>query len=96
MKMLSEKLAIDKGRHFHWCPGCKQLHVIDVEQPNHLGAKWQFDGNAEQPTFTPSINIVGHCHYFITKGNISFCNDSRHVLAGQTVQLPDIPKEERW
>ena len=40
MKMLSEKLAIDKGRHFHWCPGCKQLHVIDVEQPNHLGAKW--------------------------------------------------------
>lgn len=96
MKMLSEKLATENEKFLHWCPGCEQLHVIHVEKPNHLGARWSFDGNTEQPTFTPSINIVGVCHYFITSGKISFCSDSQHRLAGQTVMLPDIPIEERW
>ena len=55
------------------------------------GAVCSRDGNAEAPTFSPSINIVGRCHYFIIAGMIEFCGDSRHHLAGQVVPLPDIP-----
>jgi hypothetical protein len=32
------------------------------------------------------------CHYFLTDGNLVFCGDSKHILAGQTVPLPDIPE----
>lgn len=41
----------------HWCPGCDQGHDIAVDAPNSSGARWTFDGNAERPTFSPSINI---------------------------------------
>ncbi len=76
----------------HWCPGCKGRHVINVEKPNPFGAVWSWNGNAEKPTFSPSINIVGRCHYFIREGNIEFCGDSTHELAGKTVALPNIPE----
>lgn len=38
------------------------------ELPN--GASWNFDGNNDRPTVTPSINCVGGCgwHGFITEG----------------------------
>lgn len=77
----------------HWCPGCKGTHLIDVEKPNHCGAMWSWDKNAESPTFSPSVNIVGICHYFIRNGNIEFCSDSKHDLAGKTVPLPDFPED---
>ena len=97
---LSPKLKImlsedkEKGRCLlHWCPGCKQAHVINVEKPNHLGAKWSWDGDVNKPTFSPSINIVGSCHYFIQQGKIAYCSDSKHALAGQNVYLPDFPED---
>ena len=80
--------------YLHWCPGCKGVHLIHTETDNHCNARWAFDGNVESPTFTPSINIVGHCHYFIRAGQIQFCADSSHELKGTTVELPDMP--EGW
>lgn len=79
------------GMLLHWCPGCKSRHMIATEEPFPNGAKWTWDGNVESPTFNPSINISGRCHYFIRAGQIEFCGDSAHDLAGQTVDLPDIP-----
>lgn len=36
-----------------WCPGCNTLHVFDE--------RWKFDGNYEEPTFTPSLRTSsGH------------------------------------
>ena len=103
----------------HWCPGCASRHVIRVEQAEHNGARWTFDGNEAQPTFSPSINArwghyatgvnewdcgecrrarehheetpCGVCHYFVHGGAIQFCGDSTHKLAGQTVDLPELP-----
>jgi hypothetical protein len=72
----------------HWCPGCKGYHLIEVEKPNHLGYSWTWDGNAEQPTVHPSINIVGRCHYFVQQGNIVYCSDSIHSYAGKTIPMP--------
>lgn len=84
--------------HEHWCPGCEAVHQIAVEQPFRNGARWSWDGDAVAPTFSPSINVGAgtklQCHYFIRAGRIEFCGDSHHVLAGQTVPLPDMPAEE--
>jgi hypothetical protein len=35
-----------------------------------------------------------NCHYFITGGNLVFCGDSSHNLAGLTVELPNFPADE--
>lgn len=76
----------------HYCPGCKSMHVIPTDaRAQQNGHRWTFDGNMDSPTFHPSVNIVGQCHYFIRNGQIEFCSDSRHALAGKTVPLPDLP-----
>ena len=31
------------------------------------------------------------CHYYLREGRIEFLSDSGHTLAGQSVDLPDIP-----
>lgn len=95
MSQVSSKLRRAEGRYFHWCPGCKTMHP--------LPDRWQFDGNLEAPTFSPSFLHRGHfndkdgvCHYILTKGVLNFCGDSTHELAGQTVPLPDLPGEDIW
>lgn len=91
--------------HEHWCPGCNRIHQIAVDAPFRNGARWTFDGNAESPTFSPSVSVLlrpsmgadrpeRRCHYFIRAGRIEFCADSTHALAGQTVDLPDLPAHE--
>lgn len=79
----------------HWCPGCNGWHMIPIEKRNHLGAVWGWDGDVEKPTVSPSVNIVGVCHYFLSEGVIEFCGDSRHALSGQKVPLPKIPERLR-
>lgn len=99
---LSKKIAICEGEDseyglevVHMCPGCGHRHIINLTKPNHCGAIWSWDGNAEKPTFNPSINIVGICHYIIHDGMIQFMEDSKHDLRGQTVPLPDLPEERK-
>lgn len=38
-----------------WCPGCDGSHAIQHGAGD--GPRWGWDGNAEQPTFTPSILV---------------------------------------
>lgn len=96
MVLISPVLARSVGLgYIHWCPGCDGYHLIWVDKPcEATGAKWTFDGNVSSPTFSPSINIVGVCHYFIRNGMIEFCGDCTHALAGKTVALPKMP--DRW
>lgn len=91
----SDKTIAPAWRHF--CPGCKWMHVIPTDpRAQQNGHKWTFNGDMEKPSFSPSINIVGQCHYFIRDGMIEFCGDSKHALAGQTVPLPDLPADPDW
>ena len=77
------------GALYHWCPACEKLHVIP---PN----RWTRSGPDDAPSFSPSFlqydvkGIGNHCHYIITRGNISFCPDSWHKR-NDTVPMPDIP-----
>ncbi len=87
------------GYRFH-CPGCDDEHVITTK-PHPNG--WDFDGNEQAPTFSPSILVypakhwkdgqavdTPRCHSFVRAGRIEFLNDSTHALAGRTVELPDL------
>jgi hypothetical protein len=81
----------------HWCPGCGEMHGIYTNpQALRSGRFWTFDGDLQAPTFSPelvfspSVN-ADRCRYSITAGNVIFAADSTHALAGQTVQLPDVP-----
>ena len=87
--------------YLHWCPGCGHGHTY------HTPA-WSYNGQADQPSFTPSMRIFVPagadddgdtwseetvCHYFVTDGQIMYCSDSPHKLSGQSVPLPPIPED---
>lgn len=82
-----------------WCPGCEDPHTISVSSSD--GAQtWQWDGNADAPTISPSILVnQGHahpgkqvCHSFVRAGRWEFLTDSTHPLAGQTVPMVPLPE----
>lgn len=80
-----------------WCEGCKNSHAIPVD-----GSRgWQWNGDTERPTITPSIKttysgwdedkkVDNVCHMYVTDGNAVYLNDCTHELAGQTIPLPNI------
>lgn len=86
--------------HF-FCPGCKHEHTYAVCNDN---SQWQFNGNIESPSFTPSLlnrmeikneqtgklEEKERCHLFVTNGKIIYCGDCSHELSGQTVELPNV------
>lgn len=49
MKLSDALRSVERG-HSHWCPACEEMHLIP--------SSWQFDGNVESPTFTPSVRIT--------------------------------------
>jgi hypothetical protein len=40
-----------------WCPGCQHAHTI--KHGDGPGPRWGWNGNAERPTFTPSVRVRG-------------------------------------
>lgn len=82
------------------CPGCiaggpegyDGVHLLPV---NALGIEpsWKWDGNIHAPTLEPSILTEGHsrCHSFLRNGVFEFLDDSDHPLAGQKVEMLDLP-----
>lgn len=88
-------VLIDEGNGYfsHYCAGCKQMHsfrTIGTEmEPKPL---WQFNGNMERPTFTPSMRWHGdQCHYVLTDGIMNYQPDCAHELKGTKVPLQAIP-----
>jgi len=85
-----------------WCPGCDGCHTIKTSSGG-----WIFDGNADAPTFSPSILVTytgadvgkgdappARCHSFVRAGKIEFLSDCTHALAGKTIDLPEWPYAE--
>lgn len=78
------------GWYMFHCPGCNTTHSFWTSSPDH--PNWNFNNNLENPTISPSHRVSMSegtiCHSFIKDGNIQFLNDSKHHLAGKTVELP--------
>ncbi len=82
------------------CPGCVEdcggtgLHMLPVNTSEH-SPSWEFDGNLEAPTLSPSILTRSGgdkvCHSFLRSGVLEFLADCTHSLAGTQVPLPDLP-----
>ena len=83
--------------YYFYCEGCEDNHSYRTAVPEGLnGVTWNFNGNLEKPTFTPSFLRNGHesieklkargsnrCHLFVTNGIVEYCSDCSHSLAGQ-------------
>lgn len=94
----------EPGTYIIWCPGCGCHHYIPalINQPK-IDKHWQYNGDVNNPTFTPSVKITAQptaycCHFNITNGQMIFhgdCNQmTTHNLVGVTVPLPEIPENE--
>lgn len=46
------------GRLLFHCPGCKEMHQVQVGEGS--GPRWGFNGDYDRPTFTPSVLVGGH------------------------------------
>lgn len=98
---LSKVLEEADGMLFFECPGCEMLHGVNVSR--QTGPKWQWDGNAHTPTFSPSVLVTYKwgleqservCHSFVRGGCIEFLGDCTHKLAGQTVPMVELEDAE--
>jgi hypothetical protein len=117
-KIITDSDGLFYGIRFD-CPGCAlviqrgtKMVILPVDwtpsgyerSPHIHGKPWGFNGDLDQPTFTPSV--LGRwdewqgdgippkqhiCHSFVRDGRIEFLTDCTHSLAGQTVELPEIP-----
>jgi hypothetical protein len=60
----------DDGMLIFYCEGCEQCHGVD--------SKWSFNGDSDNPTFTPSILVRG----------TQRITDEEHdlIMAGQHVE----------
>ena len=90
-----------------WCPACEQRHALKLRTEAHEHPSWIWNGNAERPTFEPSIHVQARykadpddptdhdvdfvCHSFVRDGQIQFLGDCTHALANQIVALPTFP-----
>lgn len=85
----------DQTRLYFYCPGCECDHMIQIAGAAH-GPVWDFNGNYECPTVSPSIRTFNPtnnqtiCHFYINHGQIQYLNDCVHRLAGQSVDMKDI------
>ncbi|HEY6461671.1 MAG TPA: DUF6527 family protein [Polyangiaceae bacterium] len=77
-----------------WCPACDDSHHFQG---------WNFNGDHERPTFTPSMLVryaVGDpsdpasgrvCHSYLTDGVWNYLPDCTHAHAGKSLPAPDWP-----
>lgn len=79
-----------------YCPGCKNHHIYYVTRSTARGGPtWEFNGDMEKPTFTPSLlydaGVLGpnspRCHLYLKDGMLEFLSDSTHELAGKTAPV---------
>jgi hypothetical protein len=100
MGQVSAKLRKTTHGFAWWCPGCDKMHPLPYEKG------WSWDGNLEEPTFSPSfkhewrsklmddrsVDLHYVCHYIVTAGKVAYCGDCTHALAGQIIDMPDLPE----
>lgn len=100
-KVRMRKVDKYRGMYYFYCPGCKCTHRIAVDENDCGFPIWQWNGNAEKPTVSPSIKVEYHgadkdtiCHSFIRDGKIQYLSDCTHELTGKTVDMIDCVEEK--
>ena len=94
-----ERINDQDGSPWGWkffCPGCKCYHSFETE--GNRDHNWQFNGDIEKPTFTPSLKVTMYnpkrvCHLSVQGGKIKYLSDCYHSLAEQTIEMEDVEPE---
>lgn len=96
------KVIVDDGESVAFrCPGCGWTHILNINPETR--PCWTFNGDAEAPTISPSINAwreyggdreTQRCHSFVESGRIRFLADCTHKHAGKTLDLAEIEDTE--
>lgn len=91
----------EKGeRYWFFCDGCSTNHAYTTKlAKGDVGHVWEFDGNEESPTFSPSLMCnkdatpedvargMHRCHLYLRAGMVKYLDDCTHHLANQTVPV---------
>ncbi len=78
------------------CPACQYGHSFRIERGslNADAPVWQWNGDLEKPTFTPSLMVnrgtERQCHLFVRDGLIEYLHDCVHPLSGCAVIMQEI------
>jgi hypothetical protein len=84
-----------------WIIACPVTGAIRIPRDG----RWEFDGNYERPTFSPSVceglewdesGEKGNWrnHVYIREGRIEYLSDCTHSMAGRTVTIAPLSPEE--
>ncbi len=61
--MIAKKAVSSDGVHYLglWCPGCDEAHMVVVGRDPGAppGPTWEWDGNLDAPTLSPSLKVRG-------------------------------------
>lgn len=102
MAVIKRFVGGDCEGYTFYCPGCEGRHAYYTKHPT---LHWSFNGNEEAPSFTPSL-LIRHrdpdkpgefnerCHLFVTNGELRYCGDCTHPLAGKTVPMVSLSLHE--
>lgn len=73
MALLSPVLRSLEGNRLAFiCPGCNTMHSVSIAPDQR--PRWDYDGNATAPTFTPSVLIkTGHMASAHKPGDSCWC-----------------------
>ena len=87
-----------------WCPGCEMAHrpqIVGEDGSVPDGPVWEWDGNLDAPTFSPSL-LVHHSAHLCGTGVVHYeaCPDSEACDRPGHYLSPDGPAHvqfcERW
>lgn len=108
MGQITAKMRSTTDGFSWWCPGCEEGHPLPYKRGWTFDGN--LDAPTFSPSFKheyPRFKRVDErgigigekepycCHYIITAGQVMFCSDSTHALAGKTVPMPDLPEHLR-
>lgn len=73
--------------------GSKWSFNGDLVKPTFNPSVLVKSGRAADPNYVPKENEPPEiCHFFVRDGNIEYCSDCSHALAGKTIALKPIGK----
>jgi len=87
------------------CPACRRSHMFDsrwafngdVNNPTFRASmlvKWKhpkgYSNENPAPKGWEGEYVTEVCHSFVTDGIIEYLSDCTHMMAGKTIELPDI------
>lgn len=81
---ISPYLRKATGGFGHWCPGCKEMHIVRTEGDKH--PLWVLtNGDGDKPSLTPSVRITcGHFMDGFVAGSRCWCTyNAEHPAEAQ-------------